>query len=188
MIINALKFSLLFVLLSTLFTTTLCRRKELPKDLKEIFKLHKYYRNSILLCQVPGQPPAKDLENIRWSKRLARNAQRLADKCDIKAEFFNEKLLDHYESVGQNIAEADSVKSGMEKWFRESDHYDYKTDKCTKRCANYKQMVWAKTRHVGCGIKQCKGKLMLVCNYAPASDDKGRPYEEGSKEQCVPLK
>ncbi|CAH8539367.1 unnamed protein product [Schistosoma turkestanicum] len=159
-------------------------KKNLTQQLESIHRLHTYYRNSILLCKVPTQPPADDMEVLRWNKILERNAQQVANKCDLSLDLVNDKSLDQFESIGQNVAEADTVESAMENWFREYNNYTYATDICTANCSNYKQMVWASTKHIGCGLNNCNKKLMIVCNYSPSAEDKGRPYVKGDESQC----
>ena len=61
---------------------------------------------------------------------------------------------------------------------------------------HYTQVVWANTRYVGCGFRQCNGirtdsttytwgKLMFTCNYAPAGNFGGQyPYKKGAPCTC----
>ncbi|CAI2731970.1 unnamed protein product [Schistosoma spindalis] len=171
-------YSFLFVIFSLLIFTTTDTKQNLTQKLETIHRLHTYYRNSLLLCKLPSQPPAYDMEVLdsklalatynRWNNTLARNAQQVANKCDLSLDLVNDKLLEHFESVGQNVAETDTIKNAMENWFRESHNYNYETDKCNGSCSNYRQMVWAKTQHIGCGLNKCKKKLMVVCNYSPS--------------------
>ncbi|CAH8643233.1 unnamed protein product [Schistosoma rodhaini] len=126
------------------------------------------------------------MEVLRWNDILANNAQQVANKCDLNLDLVNDRLLEHFESIGQNVAESDTIENAMENWFREYHNYNYETDKCNGSCSNYRQMVWAKTKHIGCGLNKCKKrKLMIVCNYSPSADDKGKPYVIGDQSQCL---
>jgi hypothetical protein len=64
------------------------------------------------------------------------------------------------------------------------------TDRCDKACVaklnstgcgHYTQVVWRKTRELGCGYATCKRDGFLVefwaCNYSPAGNVRGQePY------------
>ncbi|KAH8874545.1 Glioma pathogenesis-related protein [Schistosoma japonicum] len=177
--------SLMFIIISSLILVELKEfQGNLTKKLDRIHRLHTYYRNSLLLCKVPTQPPADDMAVLRWHPVLAKHAQLVANKCDVTFDLINDKSLEQFESVGQNVAEANSVTSAMENWFREYNNYTYETDKCRGDCSNYRQMVWAKTKFIGCGLNKCNKKLMIVCNYSPSAEDKGRPYEKGDLQMC----
>ncbi|CAH8602200.1 unnamed protein product [Schistosoma bovis] len=173
------------VIFSLLILDLTGAKQNLSQKLETVHRLHTYYRNSLLLCKVPSQPPAYDMEVLRWNKKLARNAQQVANKCDLNFDLVNDKLLEQFESVGQNVAETDTIENAMENWFRESHNYNYEIDKCNGSCSNYRQMVWAQTKHIGCGLNKCKTKLMIVCNYSPSADDKGKPYVIGDRSQCA---
>ena len=46
-----------------------------------------------------------------------------------------------------------------------------------KPAGHYTQMVWRDTTRLGCGEAQCKGMLMVVCNYDPPGNYIGqKPY------------
>jgi len=55
-------------------------------------------------------------------------------------------------------------------------------------CGHYTQVVWAKTRHVGCAIQDCSPLTgafsqgtYLVCNYGPAGNYVGqKPFLKGA--------
>ena len=36
--------------------------------------------------------------------------------------------------------------------------------------SHYMHMIWAATDRLGCGMNQCDGSLLLVCNYQPSGD------------------
>ncbi len=49
-------------------------------------------------------------------------------------------------------------------------------------CGHYTQMVWGKTRYLGCGWARCPDwgwdDIYLVCNYAQAGNTGGTPYSK----------
>ena len=67
-------------------------------------------------------------------------------------------------------------------WISEKNYYNYRTNTCAwgKECGHYTQVVWAKTRRVGCVARACasnRGATYVICNYNPPGNYIGqRPY------------
>ena len=58
-------------------------------------------------------------------------------------------------------------------WGAESADYDSRLDTCTpgRQCGHYTQLVWARTKDVGCGMAVCPSRGQVwVCNYRPAGN------------------
>ena len=68
----------------------------------------------------------------------------------------------------------------VDEWADERQWYDYDTDRCQtgQECSHYTQVVWAKTREVGCRQAVCTDKSQVwVCNYSPPGNIVGeKPY------------
>ena len=75
-------------------------------------------------------------------------------------------------------------------WYDEKQYYDYDTLECSHVCGHYTAVVWATSRHVGCGYHLCTPltgappaftkALYLVCNYGPPGNYAGvKPYTKG---------
>ncbi|VDP97964.1 unnamed protein product [Trichobilharzia regenti] len=159
---TALTFCLL--LLIALFYTD----AQLSEEQKKIYRFHKRVREGALTCQIPGQPPAKKLERLKWSKKLARKAHEQAKRCDFYSDDPNDLIIGKFNSVGQNIAEFPSISGALKGWFKEHKNYDFEKNECRGDCKNYKQMVWNTTKAVGCGVHKCDKNYLVVCNYTPS--------------------
>ena len=67
-------------------------------------------------------------------------------------------------------------------WISEKKYYNYRSNTCAKgkKCGHYTQVVWAKTRRVGCVARACaskRGATYVICNYNPPGNYIGqRPY------------
>jgi pathogenesis-related protein 1 len=67
-------------------------------------------------------------------------------------------------------------------WIAEKQYYNYQTNSCAtgKVCGHYTQVIWAKTRRVGCVAHNCTsnpGATFAICSYDPPGNIAGqRPY------------
>ncbi len=120
------------------------------------------------------------VEPLKWSRSLAAFAQQWADElaqttCRMKhrsGHKFGENLFigtaGHFRAI--HAAKA---------WEGEKPLYQggVLTRANWKPAGHYTQMVWRNTKRFGCGEAQCKGMLMVVCNYDPPGNYIGqRPY------------
>ncbi|XP_074833818.1 peptidase inhibitor 16 [Carettochelys insculpta] len=157
---------------------------ELSWSLKEddkrlIVELHNNYRSQV-------SPPAADMLKMSWDPDLAAFAEAYAAKC----------IWGHNKERGRRgenlfaITDEMDVEVAMEQWYNEYEHYNLTTSKCTvgEMCGHYTQVVWANSKHIGCGMQFCKtlhgvedpDLYLLVCNYDPPGNVRGRkPYTEG---------
>ncbi|XP_011645541.1 venom allergen 3-like [Pogonomyrmex barbatus] len=169
---------------------------------KIIVKKHNELRRKVASGQEksgrPGpQPAAKNMPDLKWDDELEKIAQRWADQCNFSHDECRD--VDRF-SVGQNIAMSSMSSSGTESdetrlnnmiqmWYNEVKMFDrnqisnYKFDVNT---GHYTQLVWAKTRLIGCGRISYKKPndwkiLYLVCNYGPSGNYIGEKIYEIKK-------
>ncbi|KAK3546810.1 hypothetical protein QTP86_002915 [Hemibagrus guttatus] len=163
-------FGLVLALVSSQLTE---RQKE------EILNLHNIYRSIV-------KPEAADMLHMMWDTGLALVAEAYAAQC-----IWAHNLEVMYE-LGENLYITTgtlSVNKSMASWFDEQKHYDYASGTCEAgMCGHYTQVVWAKSRSVGCASHLCrtventeyKNATILVCNYFPPGNVVGKlPYELG---------
>ncbi|XP_074269214.1 pathogenesis-related protein PR-1-like [Silene latifolia] len=71
-------------------------------------------------------------------------------------------------------------KDAVDAWASEEKYYDYESNTCVQgqMCGHYTQIVWSKTRRVGCARVICEdGDVFMTCNYDPPGNYVGeRPY------------
>jgi pathogenesis-related protein 1 len=62
-------------------------------------------------------------------------------------------------------------------WAAEARGYDIRSNSCRGVCGHYTQIVWGKTRAVGCAVATDRRREVWVCNYDPPGNVIGyRPY------------
>lgn len=104
---------------------------------------------------------------LAWSSALAGQAQAWADGCQ-----FEHSSGDYGENLATGTAGGYSVGALIKSWYDESADYDYASgeSKNGKAVGHFTQMVWAGTTQVGCGMTECSGNNILVCQYSPSGN------------------
>ena len=155
-----------------------------PQQIREIVDIHNVLR---------AREGANNMERMTWNDFLASTAAGWAAGCNWKHG--QPPLGDNptYTSMGQNLyATTGSVMNLtaaiQHGWYDEKQYYDYDTQGCSHVCGHYTAVVWATSRHVGCGYHLCESlagsgfteALYLVCNYGPPGNYAGlKPYTKG---------
>lgn len=117
------------------------------------------------------------LEPLVWDCDLADLAQEWA-KRGVAA---HRDDTEFGESIFVSCARDVAAISSVNKWMLEKFSWNNKTGACKvgKVCTHYTQIVWKKTKRIGCGINRDapgKWKTMIVCNYDPAGNGPGPAY------------
>jgi hypothetical protein len=136
---------------------------------------------------------SSDMELLSWNDYLARMAEDWAKGCVWEhGQPYLPPVQLPYESVGQNLyvynGTFDAVY-GIQLFYDEVAYYNYDTGACSKPpCGHYTQVVWSKSREVGCAYAYCPKMYnidlinanYLVCNYGPPGNYIGqKPYKKG---------
>ncbi|EDM74710.1 SCP-like family protein [Plesiocystis pacifica SIR-1] len=129
-----------------------------------------------------GVPNAgKPLPPLRWSPKLAAQAQRWADRCEFEHSDVG---------YGENLAARSgggSPESVTASWASEAADYDHRRHQCAAGavCGHYTQMVWRASTELGCAVSTCGTNSpfgggtweLWVCNYDPPGNWVGQaPY------------
>lgn len=131
---------------------------------------------------------------LSYSPELAATAQKWANEL----KHTNQCQMRHSKSdgsYGENIFWASALQwsdgrrevmkvsaaKPVDSWGSESSDYNYTANTCKpgKVCGHYTQLVWKKTRQVGCAIAVCDDSKdqVWVCQYQPAGNWVGqKPY------------
>jgi len=127
---------------------------------------------------------------VRWSARLAADAQAWADVLAGRG-----CRLEHAGSIdeGENLFFAGPLRAQgregavapftpteiVDAWGGEAKDYSYARNACVagRRCAHYVQIVWRTTEEIGCAGAVCANRGQIwVCRYRPGSIEGKLPY------------
>ncbi|TNN04854.1 GLIPR1-like protein [Schistosoma japonicum] len=182
---------ILLLLMNIIISYSLGNQLEMTRDENLLLYYHNYIRRERNTCDYHTSIPADvKLNDYVWDYGLHITAQRYAKQCECYPSSMQSRTTCRWKSVGQNIAQVNSVQNAIEQWRNEQRFYDFTTDSCERNhnCHVYKQIVNSNTTHIGCAIQLCihsmnTGKYLIVCNYAPAAGE-GRPYDDARKSRC----
>ncbi len=113
----------------------------------------------------------KNLPALKWNDSIAKYAQSWANhlkssnKCNMKHRQPNKYGENLAWAFGQNLSATTVVKM----WYDEISFYNYGKNSCQagKMCGHFTQVMWKKTKEIGCGYASCGNTEIWVCNYNP---------------------
>jgi hypothetical protein len=137
---------------------------------------------------------------LTWDDTLAVVAAELASSCRLRHA--ERRDARHRALGGDDVLLVESLSASsppsppdeaVRAWIAERRDWDCTTSRCHGTCGHYTQVVWSRTRRVGCAQAVCPGDSaprglgggswsLLVCNYAPGGNVVGeRPFP---RERC----
>ena len=124
---------------------------------------------------------------LRWSAELAAFAQEWVDHlagtvCTLKHRPRSGRWLQKYgENLFMGTAGYYDVGSAVKSWEEEKRDYQggpIALDSHFYKIGHYTQMIWRRTTSVGCAKAQCRGQIIVACNYDPPGNMIGRrPFD-----------
>lgn len=120
-----------------------------------------------------------------WSKILAGYAQSWADhlavtNCRMEHRPYSGKWKqEHGENLFMGTAGYYGVADAVRSWESEKSLYHGAPLNSSNwyPSGHYTQMVWGSTSHIGCAKAECRGNVIVVCNYDPPGNVMGqKPY------------
>ena len=104
---------------------------------------------------------------LKWSASIAKSAQAYADQC-----VFEHSGTDLGENLATGTTGAYSAAQFVNDWYSEIANYDFASG-TGNDTGHFTQVIWKSTKQVGCGLAQCSGNDILVCQYSPAGNFDG---------------
>ncbi|XP_071121451.1 uncharacterized protein [Mytilus edulis] len=168
----------LLVSFTLIFTTGNGQKVDLSKQKDLILKLHNGYR---------GLQGASNMKKMRWSDKLAREAEKWVGRCwyQFLAGTSGENMF-YLESA---LPDQVLIERAIDTWYSEKYGWRRSGD-CTDACS-YTQMVWAKSSEIGCAAYRCASlnlpthyalkSWFFICHYSPKGNTLGQmPFEAGN--------
>lgn len=122
---------------------------------------------------------------LRWSTTVAAAAQGWADQLNARGCAFEHSRG----SYGENLmmfAPPGSVTPSQvaDAWYGEVEQYDFGRPGFSMQTGHFTQLVWAGSTELGCGVTECNGREIWVCNYSPIGNMAGDFPENVKPTRC----
>jgi uncharacterized protein YkwD len=165
---NILKFSVLLITLSCTATSFKPQTGAAPDRMKGMVERHNYWRNQL------------GIGDLVWSDELAVFAQEWANNLAKSCKMKHRQKSPYGENIFWTSASS-NPQEVVDAWGSEEQYFNHKTQKCKgdwSVCGHYTQLIWEKTKKVGCAVAVCTGGGEIwVCNYDPPGNYIGqKPY------------
>lgn len=102
---------------------------------------------------------------LSWSPQLAASSQKWADTLKAKGCRFGHSGSKSGENLAAGTTGALPPEEVVRMWYDEVKIYDFKKPGFSMETGHFTQVVWLDTTQVGCGMAQCKGNDIWVCQY-----------------------
>jgi pathogenesis-related protein 1 len=120
-----------------------------------------------------GVPP------LTWSDHLASVAREWAESVLRSGKFRHRPNNKYGENMFEIIGSHASSAQVVDDWASEAKDYDPVKNTCHAGavCGHYTQLVWGRTKRVGCGVARGGAREVWVCDYDPPGNVVGqRPF------------
>ncbi|KAL5962500.1 GLIPR1-like protein 1 [Taenia solium] len=123
-----------------------------PGERQRLIKFHRHHRSKV-------DPPAANMMLLNISK------------LEIKGYNWNLALSVKGKTRVEDLATA---------WGHQKVHFDASKDGNCVNCGEYKKMIWANSREMGCAKADCNNSSVLLCLYSPGGNWlMEQPYVKG---------
>jgi uncharacterized protein YkwD len=119
---------------------------------------------------------------LSWSPKLAAVAQDWANKLRDQGCKFGHSGGQYGENLAAGTTGAMDPEAVVAMWYDEIKGYSYQQPGFSMQTGHFTQVVWRSTTQVGCGMAQCNGNDIWVCEYDPPGN-----WEGQYREQVLPV-
>nr|A6MFK9.1 RecName: Full=Cysteine-rich venom protein; Short=CRVP; AltName: Full=Cysteine-rich secretory protein; Short=CRISP; Flags: Precursor [Demansia vestigiata]ABK63549.1 cysteine-rich secretory protein precursor [Demansia vestigiata] len=149
---------------------------------KQIVKKHNALRRSV-------KPPARNMLQMEWNSRAAQNAKRWAERCSFTHSPPSLRTVGKLR-CGENLLQSSQPlpwSKVVQAWYDENKNFVYGIGAKPPGSVvgHYTQVVWYKSRLLGCASVKCSPtKYLYVCQYCPAGNiigSQATPYKSGPR-------
>lgn len=114
---------------------------------------------------------------VTWSEEIATSAQQWANHL---RDTMGCGLMHERSGYGENLAAGSNIDAerAVDMWASEVENYTYAPEFAFGGdTGHYTQIVWRKTREIGCASAECGDSSVVVCRYDPPGNVLGaQPY------------
>uniref|UniRef100_A0A5K3FNJ6 SCP domain-containing protein n=1 Tax=Mesocestoides corti TaxID=53468 RepID=A0A5K3FNJ6_MESCO len=149
----------------------------------KVLEVHRKIREEV-------EPPASNMMLMDYSVELEKLAEKWLLNCTYPLP--SASVHPEYEDVevalqsGYNIENASFEPAS--RFNSDKEAFKYETNTCTSLCGNYRRIIWATSRQVGCYRHKCEHsdiwttpRYVMACLYKPGQRNPNvRPYISGS--------
>uniref|UniRef100_A0A8B9PVJ8 ShKT domain-containing protein n=1 Tax=Apteryx owenii TaxID=8824 RepID=A0A8B9PVJ8_APTOW len=136
-------------------------------------------------------PTASNMLKMTWNEKAAANAQKWANKCQMKISPRKERIVNGV-PCGENILQSTYPSTWAETikvWHSQKYNFKYGVGsiKKTDKIQSYTQLISYNSYQVGCATAYCPNSqfpFMRVCHYCPSGNNPmqiTKPYKKGPK-------
>jgi uncharacterized protein YkwD len=123
---------------------------------------------------------------LTWSAKLAQVAQQWANNLRDQGCKFGHSGGQYGENLAAGTTGAMDPEAVVAMWYDEIKGYSFKQPGFSMQTGHFTQVVWRSTTQVGCGVAQCKGNDIWVCNYDPPGNWEGQYPQQVLAAGCKP--
>jgi uncharacterized protein YkwD len=110
---------------------------------------------------------------LAWSAKLAASAQSWARRLRDRGCPLVHSGGHHGENLAAGTAGVLDPDSVVAMWYDEIQHYSFAHGGFSMDTGHFTQLVWRRTKEVGCGVAHCRGLDVWVCQYDPPGNMQG---------------
>jgi len=115
---------------------------------------------------------------LTWSPKLAQVAQQWANSLRDQGCKFGHSGGQYGENLAAGTTGAMDPEAVVAMWYDEVKGYSFKQPGFSMQTGHFTQVVWRQTTQVGCGMAQCNGNDIWVCEYDPPGNWEGQYREQ----------
>lgn len=157
-----------------------------PSEEKLITNLHNYYRHRTASghLKINLSVRASNMQALVYDRELSYSAQCHTNSCSMDYDPCG--ITPKYKEIGQNIftfngiMRASKINKAIKEWFKEIGHLNLRIIKnyTVGSYFSLTQLVWARTKYIGCGRTINGHKTLFACYYSPPGNVPGEPVFE----------
>lgn len=121
---------------------------------------------------------------LTWSDDLAAVAQTWADHLRDEGCGFEHSSTEYGENLAGGSTGALPPEGVVSMWYDEKKDFDFKRGGFGMDTGHFTQLVWIGTTQMGCGMSQCNGMDLWVCNYDPPGNVDGEYRDNVKPTSC----